>query len=100
MANDAQFFAPGSDEASYKPAAGDVLPDPIRVIRSRPDLDTSFGDGGRVILPTNVFLIRRSEIAQPAKGDMLAIGAARFKLQADAMLDVEGLNWRVGAVDA
>lgn len=100
MANDAQFFAPGSDEASYKPAAGDVLPDPVRVIRFSPDMDVVFGDGTRIIEGTNVLLIRRSEVAQPAKGDLVAIGAVRFRLQGNAMLDGERLNWRIGATEA
>lgn len=97
LALDAQFHAPGSAEASFVPAGGEPLPDPIRVIRSQPDVETDYGPGA-VIRDANIFLMRRSEVPAPRKNAQLKIGALTFILKGEAMLDVEGLTWRMGAV--
>lgn len=97
LALDAQFHAPGSVEAVFTPAVGDPLPDPVRVIRSQPDERTDFG-AGTVIQGTNIFLLRRSEVAAPRKNATLQIGGATFTLKGEALLDVEGLTWRMGAI--
>lgn len=96
VALDAQFFAPGSSEAVYIPVSGPPPADPIRVIRSQPDEEVRFGDGS-VIQGTNLFLIRRSEVAAPQKGGKIISDGATFTLRGEAMLDVEGLTWRMGA---
>lgn len=97
LALDAQFHAPGSAEAVFTPADGQPLPEPIRVIRSQPDVETDFGPG-TVIREANVFLMRRSEVTAPRKNATLTIGAVTFTLKGEAMLDVEGMTWRMGAV--
>ena len=45
---------------------------------------------------TNVFEIRKSEVAEPVKGSLVRIGEVRFKLLGEAMLDVEGMTWTIG----
>ncbi len=91
---DALFNAPGSAAAVYVPVDG--FPTDIRVIRSQPDVNTSFGDS-QIIQATNVFEIRRSEVAAPTHGGRLMIGDEIFAIQGDGRLDVEGLTWTIGA---
>ena len=50
-----------------------------------------------MIQGTNLFLIRRSEVAAPQKGGKIISDGATFTLRGEAMLDVEGLTWRMGA---
>ncbi|OWK29205.1 head-tail joining protein [Sphingomonas dokdonensis] len=99
---DALFEMPGSAAAVYQPIAG-TPPFPIRVIRAQPD---ELGPRG-VIQATNHFDIRRSDVAHPQRGDVVAIGGAiqagaitggeMFELIGTPMSDVEGLTWTIGA---
>ena len=93
---DALFHAPGSAAALYTPPGEPQLDDPIRVIRSQPDQDVTFG-GSRTVQGTNVFEIRVSDVAKPAKDGLLQLGSTDFRLLGDAMLDVEGLTHAIGA---
>ena len=92
---DVLFFAPGSSEAFYTPRGGVERVIPIRVIRGQPDKSVGFG-GQQVIEGTNVFEIRKSDIAEPESGAVIRIGDARFRLLGDAMGDVEGLSNTIG----
>lgn len=104
---DALFSGPGSAAAAYQPigeAGGAAFP--IRVIRSRPDLSTGFGEG-RIVQASNSFEIRASDVARPAADDLVAIGGTvtdgaieggeLFALVGEPMIDVEGLTWLIGA---
>jgi RNase P/RNase MRP subunit p29 len=95
MALDVLFYAPGSDEAFYTPKGGAERAEPIRVIRGQPDRAVGFA-GQQVIEGTNVFEIRKSDVAVPARGDVVRIGGNRFKLLGEAMDDVEGLSSTIG----
>jgi hypothetical protein len=93
-AMDAMFQAPGSENATYIPSSGPAVP--IRVIRSRPDGLARFGDA--LILPAaDAFEIRRSDVAAPAVGDVVAIAAGGFAISIEPIGDVEGLTWTCGA---
>ena len=92
---DVLFFAPGSSEAFYTPTGGAERPNPIRVIRGQPDKAVGFGEQ-QVIEGTNVFEIRKSDVAEPVKGSLVRIAEAKFKLLGEAMLDVEGMTWTIG----
>ena len=92
---DVLFFAPGSSEAFYTPKGGAERPAPIRVIRGQPDKAVGFGEQ-QVIEGTNVFEIRKSDVAEPEKGSIVRIGTTRFKLLGEPMTDVEGLSTTIG----
>jgi len=94
---DAQFNAPGSAAAVYDD--GVLIARPIRVIRSQPDADPSYG-GQRIIQGTNTLAIRVSDVAEPVDGATVTIGTEVLTLHGDPMLDVEGLTWTCGAVAA
>jgi hypothetical protein len=92
---DVLFFAPGSSEAFYTPRGGAEQPAPIRVIRGQPDKAVGFGEQ-QVIEGTNVFEIRKSDVAEPEGGSIVRIGNTRFKLLGEPMTDVEGLSTTIG----
>ncbi|HIV77013.1 MAG TPA: hypothetical protein H9899_05750 [Candidatus Sphingomonas excrementigallinarum] len=94
---DAQFHAPGSAAAVYDD--GVLAARPIRVIRSQPDADPSYG-GQRIVQATNSLLFRVSDVPEPIDGATVTVGAEALTLHGDAMLDVEGLTWTCGAVPA
>lgn len=89
---DRLFNGPASESAEYIAKASYPAVMPIRVIRGRPDQEAIFGEQ-RVVMATNRFEIRRSEVPAPAKGDEVSIAAGRFALQGGSELDVEGLTW-------
>ncbi len=95
MALDVLFYAPGSDEAFYTSRGGAERAQPIRVIRGQPDKSVGFG-GGQIVEGTNAFEIRKSDVADPASGDIIRIDTAQFKLLGEAMIDVEGLSFTIG----
>lgn len=94
LALDALFSAPGSKEVTYYPKDGPGRVG-VRVILGQPDQTVGFG-GQQIIEATNVFEIRVSDVAMPAKGDVVVIGPATYKLLGEPMLDVEGLTWTIG----
>ena len=69
---------------------GEVLS--VRVIRKSPDVLQGFG-GAQFQAESNMFDLRKSEIAQPLKGDTFAIGTARYVVQSEPMLDRLQLVW-------
>ncbi|WP_419808383.1 head-tail joining protein [Sphingomonas sp.] len=94
MALSALFSSPLAIDAIYiAPNATGIL---IRVIRSQPDAEAPFGQG-RVVEGTNIFSIQRSDVATPAAGAALVVGAETFELTGEPMLDTEGLTWTMGA---
>lgn len=94
LALDALFSAPGSKEVAYYPKDG-VGRTGVRVILGQPDKSVGFGEQ-QIIEGTNVFEIRVSDVTMPAKGDIVVIGDATYKLLGEPMLDVEALTWTIG----
>ncbi len=98
------FAAPGSTAAFY--VDDFTLPQPIRVVRSQPNRDQRFGSVMAVV-SDDTFSIRRSDVAEPADGSFIVLGAALtgndpvggewFQIDGPAMLDTEGLTWSVVA---
>jgi len=101
---DAQYHAPGSAAAVYRPIVG--APRDIRVIRSAPDRTSRFGDG-QIINASTSLEIRVSDVPSPQRGDAVVIGATlvdgvivggeAFELFGDPALDLERLSWACGA---
>ena len=79
-----------AQDATYLPAAGDMLP--VRVIARRADALTDFGDA-RLWSETSVFDVRVSEIAEPRPGDRLVLGDEVFVVQGEPVRDRERLVW-------
>lgn len=78
--------------------AGGIPPDvPCRVILTRPDLTSSFGDA-RVTSETTMLDVRVSEVAAPAAGDTVTIGAEVLVIQGEPLRDRERLAWKCEAV--
>lgn len=92
---DCLFGGPASVEAAYL-AGGTGAGVAVRCVRGRPDEAIGFGDG-QIIAATDIFELRRSEVAAPQAGDVIAIGAERFVIRGACQLDAEGLGWRCGA---
>ncbi|WP_156361374.1 hypothetical protein [Sphingomonas sp. Leaf67] len=92
MAIDAQYRAPGSVAADYWAGGGTLPPVPVRIIRSRPDRIERFA-GFQIDVRTETFEVRRSEVAQPVIGDLIAVGDERFEVLIEPQIDVEGLSW-------
>lgn len=94
------FNGPGAVAADYTAAGGE--PVRIRVIRDQRTDEAGF-NGDTVLMDANLVQIQRSDIAQPAAGDRLAIlhlnpdgsiaSQEDFTIQGGARLDVEGLTW-------
>lgn len=64
----------------------------VAIIRKMPDATDGFGDT-RVVLPTVVMDVRRSDISTPAEGDLVVIGASTFKVIGTPMIDRLGMVW-------
>jgi len=64
----------------------------VRVIRKSPDEVVGFGDS-RVVLPTVLIDVRRSEVAEPASGDTVEIDSETFEIIAAPTLDSLRLVW-------
>ena len=89
--------AAGSVAAIYTPGSGGD-PLPIRVIREQPSRD--YGGLERIVADTNIIVIRRTDVAAPARGDLVQIGSEALRLNAAPMLDVEGISWSCPAEPA
>jgi hypothetical protein len=97
MALGALFSAAGSVAADY--VEGDADPLPIRIIRRQPDELSPIGRG-RIVQRTDIVEIRRSAIAAPVSGAVIAIRDAggdltgeQLTLAGDPRLDEEGMTW-------
>ena len=64
----------------------------VRIISKRPDQVANFGDS-RVMLPTMLIDVRRSQIAAPASGDTVEIDAETFEVIATPVIDSLRLVW-------
>lgn len=86
--------AAGSVAAVYTPVIGS--PVSIRVIRHQPSDVLSVGTG-HVTVDGSTFVLRKVDVALPAKGDTLTIGSEVLTVLAAPSLDAEGLSWTVQA---
>ena len=89
------YRGPGSVEARYRPKGAAALPNPIRVIRGQADQLARLGDS-QLLQGSNVFEIQRADVAEPRGGDEMTIAGVTYRLLGDAMLDLEGLTWKIG----
>lgn len=64
----------------------------VRVIVRRPDQVVGFGDS-RVIMPTLLIDVRRSEVPEPASGDIVEIAGETFEIIASPIADSLRLVW-------
>lgn len=88
---------PGSVAATYF-AGGGGGGTPLRVIRSRPDVETGWAGEQPIVQASNVIDIQLSDVAEPLAGDVLELaGGERLVLAGEPMLDAEGISWRCGA---
>lgn len=67
---------------------------PCRVIRARPDDIVDYG-AARIVSASQRLDVRCSEIASPAKGDLVLIGSERFRVQSQPRADRERLIWSI-----
>ena len=70
---------------------------PCRVILTRPDLQSSFGDA-RITSDTTMLDVRVSEVATPSAGDTITIGSEVLVIQGEPLRDRERLAWKCEAV--
>ncbi len=91
------IFARGGEDASWRPG-GTGAAIACKVLRTQPDAVDSFSQA-RAILPTALLRVRRSEVANAAAGDTVAVldsaGAVMetLKLVAEPLLDKYRLVW-------
>lgn len=97
MALGVLFRSPLAVAAVFTPTGG--APVELRVIRSSPSAKANFGTT-RVVMDGNVFDVRRADVAQPKRGDLITIGSDTFVLNGAPELDVEGLSWSCPAQPA
>lgn len=65
---------------------------PVKVMRKAPDGIRDFGSG-RITSATTVVDVRVSDVAAPAKGDVVSIGDEHFIVQGTPQRDTERLVW-------
>lgn len=93
----AVFFNTGefAESGTYR-AGGTGDPETVSVI---PDLGTRRGDlhGADIVTNGATFLVRVSDIASPASGDTLVIGATTYTFQGTPELDYTESIWHIEA---
>ncbi len=94
---DAIFADPNMAAAATWRACGAPSAVPCRVILSRPDLTTSFGDA-RITSETVMLDVRAAEIAAPGAGDIVTLGGETLVIQGEPLRDRERLTWKCQAV--
>ena len=104
---DALFTGPGSEAADYVSESG--VQEGVRIIRSRPTADATFGDS-RIRQDTCTIDVRRFEVPTPVAGDRFLIREVDPVTKAEVRtvciitgypaLDVEGMTWTCEAPKA
>ena len=90
---DAAFEVQGID-ATYTPVAGSPLA--IKVIPSEEDeLVDVPGINSRIQTETNLFDVRASEVAAPAKSDSLVVSGTSYTVASKIQKDARKLIWRL-----
>lgn len=64
----------------------------VRVVTRRPDQVVGFGDS-RAVLPSVLIDVRRSEVVEPAAGDIVEIAGDLFDIIGTPVRDSLGLVW-------
>jgi hypothetical protein len=95
---DTLFTDPNLTETAHWKAGGIGSEVAVPVIPKAPDASDSFGDT-RVVLPTVVLDVRKSDILAPAEGDLVEIGASTFKVIGTPMIDRLGMIWACEMVE-
>jgi hypothetical protein len=95
---DVLFTDPNLAEAALWKAGGIGPGVSVAIIRKMPDATDGFGDT-RVVLPTVVMDVRRSDLSTPAEGDLVEIGASTFKVIGTPMIDRLGMVWACELVE-
>ena len=85
---DSEFAA----AAVFTPSGGSGVP--VTLLMARPQVSAGLGGLG-ISAPQRIALVRKSEIAAPARGDALAVGAETLIVK-EVTLDDSGLIWRLG----
>lgn len=91
-AMDAIFDDPNMAVDAFWEVAGVPPMVPCRLMLKRPDDVMEFG-GAVIVSGTILVDVRVSEIAAPAAGDVVTIGAERFRVQGKPRRDRERLVW-------
>jgi len=84
--------AAGSTAAIYQPQGG--TPVPLRLVHHQPCEPTHLSLGN-VVQDGNIFMIAMSDIALPARGDIVQVGSEIYTVLAAPILDSEGMTWAV-----
>lgn len=96
MASDTSFANPhfGFDAVYTSLGYGQGVA--VRVIRVSPqDVVTGLVPGLEVVSSPNLFDVRQSDVAAPAEGDTLSIGADSFVVQGAPRLDASRSVWHL-----
>lgn len=92
VAIDALFADPNiARDARWRPG-GEGAGVVVRIITKRPDQTANFGDS-RVMLPTMLVDVRRSQVAAPASGDTVEMDSETFEVIATPVIDSLRLVW-------
>jgi hypothetical protein len=91
-ATDALFADPNIARDAVWRAGGVGAGTSARVITRRPDQVVGLGDS-RAVLPTTLIDVRRSEVSEPATGDIVEIDGDLFEIIATPTADGLGLVW-------
>ena len=99
---DAIFADPNmAADAVWRSCGAPHIAVPCRVILTRPDLQSSFGDA-RITSDTTMLDVRLSEVASPSAGDTVTLtgsgGTEVLVIQGEPLRDRERLAWKCEAV--
>jgi hypothetical protein len=84
-------------DAVYRACGAPHVAVPCRVILTRPDLQSTFGDA-RITSETTILDVRLSEVPAPQAGDTVTIGTEVLVIQGEPLRDRERLAWKLEAV--
>ena len=89
---DALFADPNIARDALWRSGGEGAGIVVRIITKRPDQAANFGDS-RVMLPTMLIDVRRSQVAAPASGDTVEMDSETFEIIATPVIDSLRLVW-------
>lgn len=95
---DAIFADPNmAADAVWRACGSPHIAVPCRVILTRPDLQTTFGDA-RITSDTTMLDVRLSQVPSPSAGDTITLGSEVLVIQGEPQRDRERLTWKLEAV--
>lgn len=89
---DVYFLDPHMARSAIYRAGGADPGRAVKVVETRPDAEANYG-GARLVVPTGTFDVRASEVATPAEGDTLTLGATLYTVTAAPRLDEGRRVW-------